>query len=314
MGVKFQVNDQETLTERFFMTATGHPIPIGNLMNAQYVCNITIGTPPQEFKVVLDTSSSGLWLPGVQCDSHDHKKHICRDICRIGNLTVKNQLFAGAGAVPGVNISLDGILGLGYYSPSVESIASPFYNMVHQGLLDEPLFALYLSDNDHDDSEIVFGGTNEDHYNGNIIQLPVRRKAYWEADFDAISLGDQTTELHATGAIFDSATSHIALPEPLAHNLNREIGAKRGDNGQFFVDCSKRESLPDLTFTLAGHNFTLAPFDYIIKVESKCISSLVSLDIPSPLGPVALLGVPFLRKWYSIYDLGNDITGFAKAR
>ncbi len=197
LGIELQVDDREILTEHSFLTPTGHRVPVGNTLNYQYACNISIGTLPQELEVLLDTGSTRLWLPGVQCDRDDPVNHICRDVLRIGSLTVENQRFAGTGAVPGFDIGLDGILGLGYVRPDGESTESPFYNMVLQGLLDEPRFALYLGDNDHNDSEIVFGGTNQDHYQGNIIHLPVRRGSYWEVDLDAISLGDQTIEQEA---------------------------------------------------------------------------------------------------------------------
>jgi len=147
-----------------------------------------------------------------------------------------------------------------------------------------------------------------------LINIPLRRKAYWEVEFDAITLGDNKAELENTGIILDTGTSLIALPSTLAELLNKEIGATKGFTGQYSVECDTVDSLPDLTFTLSGHDFTIGPHDYILEVQGSCISSFMGMDFPEPVGPLAILGDSFLRKWYSVYDLGKGSVGLAKAK
>ncbi|KAK6410011.1 aspartic proteinase precursor [Oleoguttula sp. CCFEE 5521] len=188
--------------------------------------------------------------------------------------------------------------------------------MINQGLLDEKKFAFYLSDTnaEGDESVATFGGVDKSHYTGKMTNIPLRRKAYWEVDLDAITFGDETAELEATGAILDTGTSLIALPSTLAELLNKEMGAKKSYNGQYTVECTKRDSLPDLTFTLTGYNFTIGPYDYVLEVQGSCISAFMGFDIPAPAGPLAILGDAFLRRWYSVYDLENNSVGLAKAK
>ncbi|KAJ9193789.1 hypothetical protein DTO166G4_4676 [Paecilomyces variotii] len=327
----------------------GHDVLVDNFLNAQYFSEIEIGTPPQTFKVVLDTGSSNLWVPSSECGSiacYLHSKYdssasstykkngsefsirygsgslsgfVSQDVVSIGDLKIKDQLFAEATSEPGLAFAFgrfDGILGLGYDTISVNKIPPPFYNLLDQGLLDEPVFGFYLGDTNKegDDSEATFGGVDKSHYTGELTKIPLRRKAYWEVDLDAIAFGDEVAELDNTGVILDTGTSLIALPSTLAELLNKEIGAKKSWNGQYTVDCDKRAGLPDLTFTLTGHNFTIGPDDYILEVQGSCISSLMGMDFPEPVGPLAILGDAFLRRWYSVYDLGNNAVGLAKAK
>lgn len=326
---------------------------------------ISIGTPPQTFKVVLDTGSSNLWVPSSECGSiacYLHTKYdssasstykkngtsfeirygsgslsgyVSQDIMTIGDLQIKDQLFAEATEEPGLAFAFgrfDGILGLGFDTISVNKMPPPFYNMIDQGLLDDEVFAFYLGDanTEGDESEATFGGINKDHYTGKLIELPLRRKAYWEVDFDSISFGDATAELENTGVILDTGTSLIALPSTLAELLNKEIGAKKSYNGQYTVDCEKRSSLPDVTFGLSGYNFSISAFDYILEVQGSCISSFMGMgksddqprnepmltrtDFPEPVGPLAILGDSFLRRWYSVYDLGKGTVGLAASK
>ncbi|KAF2088581.1 extracellular aspartic protease [Saccharata proteae CBS 121410] len=351
MGTRPQLNSLEDIfkTQPVEGIDSNHPVPVSNFLNAQYFSEISLGTPPQDFKVVLDTGSSNLWVPSSECGSiacYLHTKYdssssstyhkngssfeirygsgslsgfVSQDTFTIGDLTVKHQDFAEATSEPGLAFAFgrfDGIMGLGYDTISVNKIVPPFYNMLEQGLLDEPVFAFYLSDTNDQGAESVatFGGVDKSHYTGEMTKIPLRRKAYWEVDLDAITFGDSSAELENTGAILDTGTSLIALPSTMAELLNKEIGAKKGFNGQYTIDCDKRDGLPDLTFTLTGYNFTISSYDYILEVQGSCISAFMGMDIPEPAGPLAILGDAFLRRWYSVYDLGNDAVGLAKAK
>jgi len=351
MGARPQSHIHEMFKDAAIHDQKGdHSVPVSNFLNAQYFSEITIGTPPQTFKVVLDTGSSNLWVPSSECgsiacylhtkydskSSSTYKKNgtafeirygsgelsgfVSQDTMTIGDLKIKDQVFAEATEEPGLAFAFgrfDGILGLGYDTISVNGIVPPFYEMINQGLLDEPVFAFYLGDTangEEDESEAIFGGVNEDHYSGKLIEIPLRRKAYWEVDLDAITFGDSTASLENTGVILDTGTSLIALPSTLAELLNKEIGATKGYNGQYTIECDKRDSLPDATFTLSGYNFTIGPKDYILEVQGSCISSFMGMDIPEPAGPLAILGDAFLRKWYSVYDLGKNSVSLAPAK
>lgn len=241
---------------------------------------------------------------------------VSQDDLTIGGLTIKKQDFAEATSEPGLAFAFgrfDGIMGLGYDSISVNHIVPPFYNMVNQKLIDEPVFAFYLGDTEKQ-SEVVFGGVDKHHYKGELIKLPVRRKAYWEVELQSVAFGKSSADFDNMGAILDTGTSLIALPTTLAELLNKEIGAKKGFNGQYSVECSKRDSLPAFTVCLNGHDFSIGPYDYILEVSGSCISAFMGMDFPEPVGPLVILGDAFLRKWYSVYDLRKGTISLAEAK
>jgi len=325
----------------------GHGVPLTDFVNAQYFTEIGLGTPPQSFKVILDTGSSNLWVPSKSCtsiacflhakydsnESSTYKKNgtefkiqygsgsmegfVSNDVLSIGDLTIKKQDFAEATQEPGLAFAFgkfDGILGLGYNTISVNGIVPPFYQMVDQGLLDEPIFSFYLGSSEDEGGVATFGGVDDSHYTGKITYAPVRRKGYWETELNAVAFGDQELELEKTGAAIDTGTSLIALPTDVAELLNSQLGAKKSWNGQYTIDCSKVSSLPDLTFTIDGKKYPLTGEDYILNVQGSCISSFQGLDIPAPLGPIYVIGDVFLRKYYTVYDLGKNAVGFAKSK
>ncbi|KAE8146609.1 aspartic peptidase domain-containing protein [Aspergillus avenaceus] len=349
LGQKYMKINQNVLRGQQIGGMDRHDIPVQNHLNAQYFAQIELGTPPQTFKVVLDTGSANLWVPSITCPSlacRLHQKydssvsstyrrndtdfaitygtgsltgHISEETLSIGDLKIHSQLFAEATSVFGRALEFakfDGILGLGFDSISVHHTPPPFYNMLDQELLDEPVFALYLNDKQNkggDESEVTFGGIDNSRYVGNLTMVPLRREAHWEVPLDAITLGENTTYTEDMGVILDSGTTYMSLPVDLAESLNSEIGARKGHNGQYTVRCKDRDSLPDLSFSIGGSNFSLTPLDYTQKQRDVCVSVIRGVDFPEPLGPLAILGDVFLRRWYSVYDFGNRAIGLAKS-
>ncbi|KAL4399598.1 aspartic proteinase precursor [Malassezia pachydermatis] len=346
-GMSIQSADAGLSSDKWMGEAkAGHDVPLTDFVNAQYFADIELGSPPQTFKVILDTGSANLWVPSQSCTSIAcflHKKYdsslsttykangstfeiqygsgsmegfVSQDNLKIGDLSIQGQDFAEATSEPGLAFAFgkfDGILGLAYDTISVNKIVPPFYKMVEQGLLDKNQFAFYLGSDDSDGGEATFGGTDKSHYEGPIVYAPVRRKGYWEVALNKISFGKEELVLPRTGAAIDTGTSLIAMPSDIAEILNKEIGATRSWTGQYSVDCAKVPSLPDLTFYLDNKPYTLKGKDYILDVQGTCISSFMGLDLPAPVGPLWIIGDVFLRKFYTVYDLDKNAVGFAKA-
>lgn len=150
---------------------------------------------------------------------------ISQDNLAIGDLNIEGQDFAEATKEPGLAFAFgkfDGILGLAYDTISVNHIVPPFYNMLNQDLLDDPVFSFRLGSSENDGGEAMFGDVDKSAYSGSLHYVPVRRKGYWEVELESISFGDDELELENTGAAIDTGTSLIVMPTDVAEMLNKE--------------------------------------------------------------------------------------------
>jgi len=239
--------------------------PLFNYLDAQYFGQISIGTPPQYFNVVMDTGSSNLWVPSSQCpwwelacdlhNKYDSSKSstykangtkfqiqygtgamsgfISQDNVVLGGLTAQNQGFAEALSEPGLTFiaaQFDGILGLGFDTISVEKVVPVWYNLLAQHKVDEPVFSFWLNRDPSGISggELLLGGVNPDHYVGDFAYTNVTKEGYWEfLALDFLINGKSHGFCAAGGcrAIADTGTSLIAGPSDVIAGLNKLINA-----------------------------------------------------------------------------------------
>merc|ERR1719436_758706 len=157
-------------------------------------------------------------------------------------------------------------------------------------------------------SETTFGEIKHEHMASELFWVPVTGTAgYWEVRIEDITIDRVPKELCTDCRVaVDTGTSQLAGPSELIGRLTRILNVKS--------DCSNYEGLPELGFIIGGKILKLDPKDYVDKQDSYCDLSLMSLDVPPPKGPLFVFGIPFLQKYYSVYDHSTKSVGFAVAR
>jgi len=333
---------QPKMTESQLLSASPEEIKITDFQNAQYYGTASVGTPPQNFNVIFDTGSANLWVPnhkvglvGLLKHKYDASKSSTyvkndtefkimygsgpvsgvwsEDTVTMGGLPAKNQAFAqvenagGLGLAYGIG-KFDGILGLGWDSISVDGVKTPFHNLVDSGALAAPVFAFYLGDNQP--GALMLGGVDKSHYTGEFTYVPLVSEDYWSIKLDDMKVGTESMS-STTKAIVDSGTSLLAGPVDDVTKIAAKVGAKKITNAEFSIDCNA--AAPDLTFTIAGKDYTFAKKDYIIQSGSTCLFAVTGINVPAPRGPLWILGDVFMRKYYTVFDWGNKRLGFATA-
>lgn len=313
---------------------------------------VKVGSPGEHFSVVFDTGSGNLLIPGETCSSdaclvhrrfhpsksNSQKRVACAADSELGEAEEDDiSITFGTGEVWGACyedsiclgvvcdrgsfiattyeshdpfkfFSFDGVLGLGLETMS----QGPAFNLMdrlrsHRALHDS-LFTVFMSEDDDEVSEVTFGDIKTEHLDSELIWAPVERNyGFWEVRMGDITLNEEEMNL-CTGCYVavDTGTSELAGPADVIDRLMVELNVER--------DCSNFDSLPRLGFTVAGKVLNLEPKDYVEMDRGECTVALMPVDVPPPKGPLFVFGVPFLQRFFTVYDVVNRRVGFGVAK
>ncbi|XP_070313535.1 pregnancy-associated glycoprotein 2-like [Odocoileus virginianus] len=335
-----------TLSQKLTLDQNFSSHPPRNLMDMAYVGSITTGTPPQEFRVINDTSSSDLWVASVYCRSpscsayqtYDLKMSttfrckwrkfnlycgfakitgvLASETVQIGTAVAKNQTFGlTKNKIGGFleNSPYDGVLGLAF--PSLTRCeATPLSdNVKRQGVISEPVFALFMSSWPHKSSLLMLGGVDHAYHKGALKWVPVTQARLWQITMDCISINKMVVACsRGCQAIVDSGSSVLAGPTQVVHNIFKHINPNPKEKNQQLISCDQAKTLPPINFTINGMHFPVSPKYYIQKVfEDICFVSFQGgTEYMSP-SDSWIQGDIFLKAYFTVFDQGNYRIGLA---
>jgi len=207
---------------------------------------------------------------------------------------------------PFSELAFDGVLGL---APT--SADAPEFNLLKAFMgkrkVDRAVFGLYLAETSTTAAaggELVFGGYRKERMAEELFWAPVSEPGSWQIRVDDITLDGKPANLCSKGgcdAAVDTGSSLVMAPGNILGRIMSRI-----DPGD---DCSKTP--PKIGFMVNGHVLELHGEDYLEHTDDGCEFLLASSV--GGKGPGLILGYPFLRRYYTVFDQGKKRVGFALA-
>jgi Tfp pilus assembly protein PilV len=321
-----------------------------------YLGNVTIGSPGQNFNLVLDTGSSNLWVIDVACTDpacsgypqSGYTKHqynssasstyvdqgtffeieygsgscygnLATDVVSVAGLSVKQQTFGLAEGIADVfgYQPTDGILGLAWPSIAEDNVTPVMQNLLPQ--LDKPLFTVWLDrrvkiSDGGNGGLITYGATDTKNCDTKWNYVPLTAETYWQFQITGFKVGTSKST-RTQDAISDTGTSWLGAPQDQVNDIVTATNAQYDDvDGVYVVDCNAK-NLPDIVFTIGGHQYSIPSTEYVIDLGlggGNCALTIFEMDFGG-IGPEWILGDSFIRTYCNAYDIGGQRIGFAKA-
>lgn len=200
------------------------------------------------------------------------------------------------------------------------------------------------------DSQLTIGGRDTTKFTGALTQIPVVNQTAWIVEMSGISVNDQSAGPNVTGlAGIDTGTSFIILPTkhlaPIFALIPGAVAIPLASSAQdssaglimWAYPCNtSRTYMPAFhlgndtsggngTFALDVEDFNLGIVDGTfaaslaqqegvsqLEVEARglCLSSV--LGVKDNVNPdLFVLGIPFIKTWYSVFHFGDAARGWA---
>ncbi|ETS85236.1 hypothetical protein PFICI_03261 [Pestalotiopsis fici W106-1] len=244
------------------------------------------------------------------------------DLVTISGINLASQIFGVASETLGM---VSGIMGI---SPPITGFAiNQTYprvldSMFTQGFINKRLYGIHLGSSAETEGSLTFGGIDTGKFSGSLEEIPIIKdisnKTRLTVDYNSLSLtlpnnSPKAYTINDTNVLLDSGTTFIQLEETVASQVLEDLNAVETVVDQsttyYIVDCSMRNWTGGLTFTFKNKPITISYDNLIFTAEGQCAVGIQ----PWPVGQQQILGVPFFRAAYAVFDFDAQTAYLAPA-
>lgn len=245
-----------------------------------------------------------------------------------------------------------GVLGMGLAAsvstmfqsdPNIQPFTYPTIidNLVSQGLIDKPVFSMYLNALENERGTVLFGGLDTAMFYDELVTMPMLAVGsqttpigYFVQLQNFSAVGLNTVQGGELKVLLDSGSTLTTLPdawlEPIQAHLNVQGSPKIGGKG--WVDCAmgQKHGNIKLAFHFVGKTIYVPMSAMIYRLplssddkdilhkeipDSKTWSDICHFGLSSADTKTnfSILGDTFLRNAYVVHDLENLRIGLAQA-
>ncbi|TKR88385.1 hypothetical protein L596_012639 [Steinernema carpocapsae] len=335
----------------FELRATGKQ-PFIDYYDNFYLGDVTIGTPPQPFTVVLDTGSSNLWIIDSNCKDITCQKfqgvspkhrfntsasttlkqnwttfalsygsgyasgYLATDVLQFAGFQVDDQWFGIANHISEVfgRQPIDGIFGLGWPALAGGYGTPPMQRILNQ--LDKPLFTVWMDRH----VKPSMGG------NGGLITYGAIDTKNCAPNIHYVPLTQlawwrfrmdnvRVGSFHSGSgdAISDTGTSFIVGPRSAVDRIAEKLSATYDKDIDMYLISCDTHGLPDIELVIGGETYSIPPLEYVRDLNFGGGTCALGVQRqPDNVAITWILGDVFIRSYCQIYDIGNQRIGFAK--
>lgn len=315
----------------------GIPFDLHSIYSSQYYLTLYLGTPLRQVHLQIDSMTGWTWLPSVDCVCHDSIHFNTSESSSFLSLNQDLEVNFTFGAVSGtigqesftisqgVNLNssflvvdkendlwwgkeklwwmaTDGFFGLGFVGTQYFSILD---NLQNEGILENRVFGLYFSrDESFEQSQLTLGGSNTTYTDPTIISI--EDTGFWQASASLVAVNNEVFN-DTFEVIFDIGNSFIIGPPHVIEEIWRQIDlfSTCRIESEIFLICEKSEAnitdFPELYFEIQNNSYIIYPEDYTYFSGND----IYILLIPHNLSHF-LLGHPFFKEYYSVFDMDNS--------